>query len=60
MKLSRVAVLIVALLVPQICLAQSTSARANRAWKPFLATLRNAVKRRDKDALAKHRARDFY
>lgn len=60
MKFSRVAILIAALLTPQICLAQSTTAKANRAWKPFLATVRDAVKRRDKEALWKHMAPDFY
>jgi len=60
MKFSRVAMLVVALLIPQFCFAQSSLARANRAWKPFFATLRDAVKRRDKEALAKHMARDFY
>ena len=60
MKLSRVAVLIVALMSSQICLAQTETARANRAWKPFFASLRAAVKRRDKDALAKLMSHDFY
>lgn len=60
MKLSRVAILMVALMAPQICLAQTSVARANHAWKPFFASIRDAVKRRDKEALAKHMSRDFY
>lgn len=60
MKLSRVAVLMLALVLPQVCLAQTQLTRANRAWKPFFASVRNAVKRRDKEALSKHMSRDFY
>ena len=59
MKL-RVAVLLVALITPQICLAQSETTQANRAWRAFYASVRDAVKRRDKQALAKHMSKDFY
>ena len=60
MKFSRVAVLMVSLVLPQICVAQTQLTRANRAWKPFFASVRDAVKRRDKEALTKHMSRDFY
>ena len=59
MKYSKVMVLILALLAPQASFAQ-TSSRANRAWKPFFASVRAAVKARDKDALMKMMSRDFY
>lgn len=59
MKLSRVIILVLALLAPQICLAQ-TAARAQRAWKPFFVAFRAAVKNRDKDALSKMMSRDFF
>ena len=59
MRYSKVIVLILALLAPQVSMAQTTS-RANRAWKPFFASVRAAVKARDKDALMKMMSRDFY
>ncbi|HYJ84569.1 MAG TPA: hypothetical protein VEW46_00770 [Pyrinomonadaceae bacterium] len=59
MKYSKMIVLILALLAPQVAMAQTTS-RANRAWKPFFASVRAAVKARDKDALMKMMSRDFY
>lgn len=59
MKYSKAIVLILALLAPQVSIAQ-TSSRANRAWKPFFASLRAAVKARDKEALMKMMSRDFY
>jgi hypothetical protein len=59
MKLSRVIILVLALLAPQICLAQ-TATRAQRAWRPFFTAFRAAVKNRDKEALSKMMARDFY
>lgn len=60
MTLTRVALLLVALLFPQICLGQSQTAQANRAWRTFYASVRDAVKRRNKEALAKHMSKDFY
>jgi len=59
MKYFKVLVLALALLAPQFAIAQ-TSARANRAWKPFFTTVRAAVKNRDKNALMKLMSRDFY
>ncbi len=59
MKYSKVIVLILALLAPNVAMAQ-TASRANRAWKPFFASVRAAVKARDKDALMKMMSRDFY
>src|ERR1041384_1444228 len=59
MKLSRVTLLIVVLIVPQICLAQTTS-KANRAWRPFFNSFRTAVKNRDKDALMTMMSPQFY
>ncbi|HKO59870.1 MAG TPA: hypothetical protein VJV03_01810 [Pyrinomonadaceae bacterium] len=60
MKFSRVAVLLIALIAPQICLAQRQTTQANRVWKTFYSSVREAVKRRDKEALAKHMSKDFY
>jgi hypothetical protein len=59
MKYSKVIVLMLALLVPQISIAQRSN-RAERAWKPFFASVRVAVKQRNKDALMKTMSRDFY
>ena len=59
MKLSKVLMLVLALLVPQLSMAQRTTA-ADRAWKPFLATFRAAVKKHDRDALTKMMGREFY
>src|SRR6266480_6270252 len=59
MKLSKVLLLVVAFMVPQLSMAQTTPA-AQRAWKPFFAAFRAAVKKRDKEALSKMMARDFY
>ena len=60
MKLSRVVILLIALIFPQVCLAQSATSQANRAWRTFYASVRDAVKRRDKEALARHMSKDFY
>ncbi|HKO98483.1 MAG TPA: hypothetical protein VJU86_15910 [Pyrinomonadaceae bacterium] len=59
MKYSKVIVLALALLVPQVVMAQ-TSSRAQRAWKPFFESVQTAVKKRDKAALMKMMSRDFY
>ena len=59
MKYSKVIVLTVALLAPQVSMAQTTR-RAERAWKPFFASVRAAVKNRDKEALMKTMSNDFY
>lgn len=59
MKLSKVLILILALLVPQLSMAQTTRA-AERAWKPFFAAFRAAVKKHDREALSKMMVRDFY
>lgn len=44
---------------PTLCSAQTTR-QANRAWNPFFAGFREAVRVRDKNALLKMMARDFY
>lgn len=59
MKLSKVLILTLALLAPQVSMAQTTRA-AERAWKPFFAAFRAAAKKRDKEALSKMMAREFY
>jgi hypothetical protein len=59
MKLSRTIILMLALLGPQVVPAQTTT-RAERAWKPFFAAFRAAVKNRDREALTKMMSRDFY
>lgn len=59
MNLFRLAAITFALLVPTVGVAQTT-ARAQRAWKPFFAAFNAAVKNRDKEALSKLMARDFY
>ena len=59
MKYSKVIVLVLVLLAPSVAMAQTTS-RANRAWKPFFASVRAAVKARDREALMKTMSRDFY
>jgi hypothetical protein len=47
------------LLLPQAAAAQRAGA-AERAWGPFFRTFRAAVKRRDREALRRMMARDFY
>lgn len=59
MKISKILLLVLALMVPQLSMAQTPPA-AQRAWKPFFAAFRAAVKKRDRDALSKMMARDFY
>src|SRR5688572_19523938 len=59
MKYSKLIILVLALLAPQVSMAQTTS-RAERAWRPFFASVRAAVKERNKDALMKTMSRDFY
>jgi hypothetical protein len=58
MKLAKVVLITLALLSPQLASAQTP--RANRAWKPFFTAFRAAVKKRDKEALAKMMSREFY
>jgi hypothetical protein len=59
MKYSKVIILVLALLAPQVSMAQTTY-RAERAWKPFFTSVRLAVKQRNKDALMKTMSNDFY
>jgi hypothetical protein len=60
MKLFQTLILGLALIiVPQVSSAQRT-ATANRAWKPFFAAFRAAVKNRDREALSKMLSKDFY
>src|SRR5687767_14194584 len=59
MKLSKVFILILTLLIPQMSMAQTTRS-AERAWKPYFAKFRTAVKKRDRDAVSKMMVREFY
>ena len=59
MKFSKVLILVLTLLIPQLSTAQ-TSPKAERAWKPFFAAFRAAVKKRDKEALTKMMSKNFY
>ena len=59
MKYSRVMIIVLALLAADVSTAQTTN-RAERAWKPFFASVRAAVMKRDKDALMKMMSHDFY
>lgn len=59
MKLTKVLILTLVLLVPQLTMAQTTRA-AERAWKPFFTAFRSAVKKRDQAALSKMMAREFF
>jgi hypothetical protein len=59
MKLTRVILFSLAMLTPQLAVAQSTS-NAQRAWRPFFSSLRAAVKQRNREALTKMMAPDFY
>lgn len=58
MKLSKILILVVALVIPQLSIGQTRA--ADRAWKPFFAAFRAAVKNRDREALMKMMARNFY
>ena len=51
--------IILTLLVPFTGTAQTT-ARAERAWKPFIAAFHAAVKSKDREALYKMMSSDFY
>lgn len=59
MKTSRVVLLTLTLLAPHLCVARPHSA-AERAWKPFFAAFRAAAARRDRAALRKMMAPDFF
>ncbi|MGI9068106.1 MAG: hypothetical protein ACR2HX_17100 [Pyrinomonadaceae bacterium] len=59
MKLSKLSILVLILLVPQLSMAQ-TPRSAQRAWKPFFAAFKAAVNKRDRDALSKMMTREFY
>jgi hypothetical protein len=59
MKISRIVIVSIALLVPQPAAAGRNPA-AERAWKPFFASFRAAVQRRDREALKKMMVKDFY
>jgi hypothetical protein len=59
MKRARVLYLTLLLLAPHAAAAQ-TKADAERAWRPFFAAFREAAKRRDREALKKMMAADFF
>ncbi len=58
MRLLGCLLVLLLLLAPTVAEAQTKS--ADRAWKPFLASISAAVKKRDRTALSKLMARDFY
>ena len=58
-KLSRIVPILVLFFIPQTVCAQ-TNISAERAWKPFFAAFRNAVRARDREALRKMMVSDFY
>ena len=60
MKYSKVIIFMLVLLSTGVTITAQTSSRAERAWKPFFASVRAAVKKRDKDALMKMMSREFY
>lgn len=60
MRFSRYLLITLVLFLPIAGEAQTRSSRADRAWKPFLTTLRAAVKKHDRAGLNKLMARDFY
>lgn len=59
MKTSRVVLLTLALFAPYASVAQPRSA-AERAWKPFFAAFRDAVRKRDRAALRSMLVSDFF
>jgi len=59
MKYSKAITVVLVLVISNLCVGQ-TSRRAERAWKPFFAGVRAAVKKRDRAALMKTMPRDFY
>jgi hypothetical protein len=59
MKLSRITIFILVLFSPTTILAQKNVA-AERAWKPFFASFRVAVKKRDRVLLRKMMSGDFF
>ena len=59
MKIFQALVLTLALLTPHTFAAQRSVA-ADKAWKPFFAAFRAAVKRRDRQALKKMMSREIY
>lgn len=59
MKFSRLIFFSLTLLVPQIAAAQ-TNADGQQAWRPFITAFRAAVKKRDRAALKKMMAEDFF
>jgi hypothetical protein len=58
MKFARIFILI-ALVIPNTALAQRNLA-TERAWRPFFASFRAAVQKRDRQALKKMMVKDFY
>jgi hypothetical protein len=59
MKLSRITILVLVMLAPRATAAQKDYA-AERAWKPFFAAFRVAIKKRDRVALRKMMSSDFF
>ncbi len=58
MRALRYLLVLLALLTPTVSEAQTKS--ADRAWKPFIASLRAAAKSRNQTALSKLMSREFY
>jgi hypothetical protein len=59
MKRVLITALLLVLLAPQAASAQRAGA-ADRAWRPFISAFRSAVRKRDRAALRKMMAADFY
>jgi len=59
LKLSRLILISVLSFFPQTICAQ-TNVAAERAWKPFFAAFRVAVRKRDREALRKMMSSDFF
>lgn len=59
MKRAQILALPLLLLLPPAAAGQRVTA-AGRAWRPFITAFRAAVKRRDREALRRMMARDFY
>lgn len=60
MKRTLLVALALLFLLPQAAAAQRSAAAAQRAWAPFFRSFRAAVKRRDREALRRMMAGDFY
>ncbi len=60
MRFTRSILLAFLVLVPQLMFAHQSAAAAERAWQPFFAAFRRAVKERDRAALREMMSDDFF